>query len=73
MVQVAFARGFGQIKDPERNHHMTLDAIVKHMAEDVLVGWAWNPGPGRTPVPGTQREFGELTRAWAASGAHCPG
>jgi hypothetical protein len=62
-----------QIKDPARNHQMSLDAIVKHMAEDSLVGWAWNPGPGRTPAPGTQREFGELTRAWAASGARCPG
>ncbi|RYZ66534.1 MAG: Isoquinoline 1-oxidoreductase subunit, partial [Proteobacteria bacterium] len=61
-----------QIKDPERNHHMDLPAVVKHMAEDELVGWAWSPGAGRTPAPGTQARFGELARAWAASGAHCP-
>jgi len=61
-----------QIKDPKRNHNMDMAALVKHMAEDVLVGWAWTPGPGRTPAPGTQREFGELTRAWAKSGGHCP-
>ena len=62
-----------QIKDPERNHHMDMNALVKHMAEDVLVGWAWAPGVGRTPAPGSQREFGELVKAWAASGAQCPG
>jgi hypothetical protein len=61
-----------QIKDPQRNHHMDMNALVTHMAEDVLVGWAWAPGSGRTPAPGTQREFGELARAWAASGAQCP-
>ncbi|HEU4534897.1 MAG TPA: hypothetical protein VFS00_12295 [Polyangiaceae bacterium] len=42
------------------------------MAEDVLVGWGWAPGPGRQPVPGTQRAFGELIRAWIDAGAACP-
>ena len=42
------------------------------MSEDSLVGWAWAPGVGRTPAPGTQAEFGTLMRAWADSGAHCP-
>jgi hypothetical protein len=50
----------------------SLDEIVKHMAEDTLVGWGWNPGGGRTPVPGTQAEFGDLIKAWAANGAVCP-
>jgi hypothetical protein len=42
------------------------------MSGDSLVGWAWPPGKGRTPAPGTQAEFGALMRAWADSGAHCP-
>jgi hypothetical protein len=42
------------------------------MSEDSLVGWAWAPGAGRTPAPGTQAEFGALMRAWADSGAGCP-
>ncbi len=61
-----------QIKDPERNGNRNLDAIVEHMAEDSLVGWAWTPGTGRSPAPGTQEVFGTLIRAWAAAGAHCP-
>ena len=61
-----------QVKDPKRNGGLTLEQIVHHMGEDDLVGWAWNPGPGRTPAPGTQKEFGELIRLWVETGAHCP-
>jgi len=62
-----------QIKDPARNGNMDLQAIAHHMAEDSLVGTAWNPGAGRTPAPGTQAEFGALIRAWIDAGAACPG
>lgn len=61
-----------QIKDPERNGGKDLEAIHEHMSHDSLVGWAWNPGPGRESAPGTQAVFGELIRAWIDSGAHCP-
>ena len=49
-----------------------MAALVRHMAEDSLVGWAWSPGVGRAPAPGTQAEFGALVRAWAAAGGDCP-
>jgi cytochrome c553 len=61
-----------QLKDPARNGNRTLAHIEKHMAEDHLVGWAWHPGDGRTPAPGTQVIFGELIAAWVETGAHCP-
>ena len=61
-----------QLKDPARNGGKDLPALLRHMAEDTLVGWAWAPGRGRTSAPGTQGEFGALLRAWADSGAHCP-
>jgi hypothetical protein len=61
-----------QIKDPQRNGGKSMDELIHHMAEDSLVGWGWHPGAGRTPAPGTQKEFGELIKAWAASGAACP-
>ncbi|MEX2051386.1 MAG: hypothetical protein WD944_09125 [Steroidobacteraceae bacterium] len=61
-----------QIKDPARNGNMDLKAIAHHMAEDSLVGTAWNPGAGRTAAPGTQAEFGALIRAWIDAGAACP-
>lgn len=62
-----------QIKDVNRNGGKDLAALVEHMAADDLVGWGWTPGKGREPAPGTQAEFGELYKAWAATGAHCPG
>lgn len=61
-----------QIKDPKRNGGKTLPEIHHHMAEDVLVAWGWDPGSGREPVPGTQKAFGELIKAWIDTGAHCP-
>jgi hypothetical protein len=61
-----------QIKDPGRNGGHTIDQIVTHMSDDSLVGWAWAPGTGREPAPGTQAAFGALIRAWAQSGAACP-
>jgi hypothetical protein len=61
-----------QIKGPERNGGKTLEQLVHHMAEDSLVGWGWHPGAGREPVPGTQKDFGVLIKAWVDSGAACP-
>ena len=42
-----------QIKDRARNGGRDMAALVQHMAEDSLVGWAWSPGAGRAPAPGT--------------------
>jgi hypothetical protein len=61
-----------QIKDPKRNGGKSMEQLVEYMAEDTLVGWGWAPGVGREPAPGTQKEFGELIRAWVDSGAACP-
>lgn len=61
-----------QLKDPARNGGKSLEAIVEHMAGDHLVGWGWHPGKGREPAPGTQQQFGDLAKAWLATGAHCP-
>jgi hypothetical protein len=61
-----------QVKDPNRNGDRSLDDLVHHMGEDHLVAWAWHPGEGRTPAPGTQAEFGALVEAWIETGAECP-
>jgi hypothetical protein len=61
-----------QLKDPARNGGRTLAAIADHAAHDALVGWAWTPGHGRTPAPGSQARFGALVDAWAKTGAECP-
>ena len=61
-----------QIKDPARNGGRSLAKIRDHIAHDALVGWAWSPGSGRTPAPGSQAGLGELVTAWIDTGAECP-
>jgi len=62
----------GHIKDPTRNGGRSLQQVVEHMTDDDLVGWAWRPGADRAPAAGTQKEFGELLKAWLDNGAGCP-
>jgi hypothetical protein len=61
-----------QIKDPARNGGRKPEDLIHHIGEDTLVGWAWAPGFGRAPAPGTQKEAGALVAAWVKSGAVCP-
>jgi hypothetical protein len=61
-----------QIKDGAQNGNLDQAALLKHVSENKLVGWAWAPGGKRTPAPGTQAEFGALMQAWFESGAVCP-
>jgi hypothetical protein len=61
-----------QIKDPARNGGRSLEDLVHHIGTDSLVGWAWTPGSGRTPAPGTQQIAGALADAWVQTGAVCP-
>jgi hypothetical protein len=61
-----------QLKDPARNGGRSLAKIEEHLAQDHLVGWAWHPGEGRLPAPGSQAVFGQLIAAWIKTGAQCP-
>jgi hypothetical protein len=61
-----------QLKDGARNGRRSLPQLHDHMATDPLVGWAWHPGKGRSPAPGTQAQFGAIVQAWISTGAYCP-
>jgi hypothetical protein len=61
-----------QIKDPACNGGRTPEDLIHHIGEDTLVGWAWKPGYGRSPAPGTQQQAGALVAAWVKTGAACP-
>ena len=61
-----------QIKDPARNGGRSLEELIHHIGTDTLVGWAWAPGAGRQPAPGTQKQAGALVEAWVKTGAVCP-
>lgn len=61
-----------QIKDPARNGGRKVEDLIRHIGADTLVGWAWAPGFGRRPAPGTQKEAGALVEEWVKTGAACP-
>lgn len=61
-----------QISDPARNGGRKVEDLIDHIGKDTLVGWAWHPGFGRTPAPGTQDQAGALVAAWVKTGAACP-
>ena len=61
-----------QIQDPARNGDRTLEEIAVHVRDDGLVGWGWEPGPGREPAPGSAEETFEALTKWSQAGTPCP-
>jgi hypothetical protein len=66
-----------RLKDPAANGNRSVADLVKHMTEDALVLWAWQPGSNgrgeeRKPPPITVAQLGEALGQWAAAGAPCP-
>lgn len=60
-----------QLKDPAQVH-MTGEELVAHVRDDALVGWGWQPGPGRAPVPVAREDFVAAFDAWIAADAPVP-
>ena len=60
------------IQDRSRNGDRDLAALEKHVREDKLVLWGWNPGGERAPVPVPHAEFVAAFQRWAEAGAPCP-
>lgn len=60
------------LKDPAKNGRRSLEQIYDHMAHDELVGWGWEPGAHRNPVPVSRDDFARLVREWINTGAVSP-
>jgi hypothetical protein len=65
------------LTDRSKNHDLDGPALLKHHAEDQLVGWAWEPGRGlsgvqRTLPPLSRPQFADATRRWVDAGTPCP-
>jgi hypothetical protein len=56
-----------------------IDKVMYHLEPEIdpLVKWAWNPGPGRKPAPGTVVQFVSDMKAWTNEAKNgrpaCPG
>jgi hypothetical protein len=61
-----------QLKDPKATGGKDLAKLIEHVEHDALVGWGWDPGPGRTPVPAPRAAVVAAMKQWAAAGAPCP-
>jgi hypothetical protein len=59
------------LKDPARTGGRGLAALEDHLRTDPLVGWGFNPGPGRRPPPLSRDELVARFAAWRAAGAPC--
>lgn len=46
--------------------------FLHHVKDDPLVMWSWEPGPERTPAPGTHKDFANAMSIWIDGGAPCP-
>ena len=60
------------IKDRSRNGDRDFAALLKHVAEDKLVLWGWQPGGHRAPVPVPHAEFVAQFKRWTDAGGPCP-
>ena len=63
--------------NPEKNGGRSYDDILRHLTEDKLVLWAWNPGVNqagepREKPPISEEEFKEAVRDWFENGAIIP-
>jgi len=58
--------------DSTKNGGRTPEALVKHMSEDALVLWAWEPGENRTVPPVPFKEFKKALKTWLDNGAFVP-
>jgi len=61
-----------QLKDPKQNGGRDLQQLWDHVAHDHLVGWGWDPGPGRTLPPLSRPDTAAQMKVWIDGGAACP-
>jgi hypothetical protein len=61
-----------QLKDPRQTGGRSLQQLLEHVSTDDLVGWAWDPGAGRTLPPLSRSDTAMQMKIWIAGGAACP-
>jgi hypothetical protein len=72
-IRLTPAQLCAMIKDPRKTGGKDLPAMLEHVVHDDLVGWGWDPGVGRAPVPVPRAELAAAFRTWMDAGAPCPG
>jgi hypothetical protein len=60
------------IKDRKSNGDRDLAALLKHVSDDKLVLWGWEPGGDRAPVPVPHDQLVAAFKTWVDAGGPCP-
>ena len=59
--------------DPARNGGRTFEDLIRHVTEDPLVLWGWQPGGSREPVSVSHEDFVSALETWLnEEGAEIP-
>jgi hypothetical protein len=61
-----------QLNDVKQTGGRSLHQLLEHVSNDDLVGWAWDPGAGRTPPPLSRPETVAQMKIWVEGGGACP-
>ncbi|MEM7259308.1 MAG: hypothetical protein AAF404_18170 [Pseudomonadota bacterium] len=61
-----------QLKDPATNGDRSITQLAEHLNHDLILHWAWSPGPGREPAPYSLQEHINDLLAWGAADTPCP-
>ena len=61
-----------QLRDQERNGDRDYLGLADHLDHDVILHWAWSPGPGREPAPYSLADHKMDVHIWGAAGQPCP-
>ena len=60
------------IQDKSKNGDRDFAALLKHVSEDKLVLWGWQPGGERKPVSVPHDQFVAAFKTWSDAGGPCP-
>ncbi|TDR44976.1 hypothetical protein DFR29_105159 [Tahibacter aquaticus] len=60
------------IKNKSENGGRDFAALLKHVSEDKLVLWGWEPGGNRVAVPVPHADFVAKFKLWSDAGGPCP-
>ena len=71
-IDVTPAQLCATIKNKAETGGKDLPAMLAHNRDDKLVGWGWEPGLGRKPVPIPRAQFVAAFKEWMDLGAPCP-
>ena len=61
-----------QLRDPALNGGRDAGQLAEHLNHDLILHWAWSPGPGREPAPYNLQAHVNDILIWGVAGMPCP-